>query len=197
MRDTGPESGQCAGAVAFEGEDVFEGVEDRLDPLADGGEVEAVVGLVLAGGSEHGSSQLADRPLELLAGVALVADDRLAASEGAGEQLAGDFSFGPVCGLEGERPWCAVGGEGAVQAHAPEEAGVGAAVAVAAGVGQLRPAGGLERAAYGDEAPKPQGGGDATCKARAPSCAPDTRVVCASWATLSIAWRSTPLACDS
>jgi hypothetical protein len=35
-----------AGAVALEREQVFAGPKDRLDALADGGEVEPVVGLV-------------------------------------------------------------------------------------------------------------------------------------------------------
>jgi hypothetical protein len=45
--DAFAQSGERAGAVAFEREQVFAGPEDRLDALADGGEVEPVVGLVL------------------------------------------------------------------------------------------------------------------------------------------------------
>jgi hypothetical protein len=42
------EVGEGACAVAFEGEDVFEGPEDRFDPLADRREVRV---MVLAGGA--------------------------------------------------------------------------------------------------------------------------------------------------
>jgi hypothetical protein len=45
--DACEESFDRAGAVALEREQVFAGPEDRLDALADGGEVEPVVGLVL------------------------------------------------------------------------------------------------------------------------------------------------------
>ena len=41
---------QGAGAVAFEGEDVFAGLEDRFDPLADRGEVRAACLSRLCGG---------------------------------------------------------------------------------------------------------------------------------------------------
>src|SRR5215211_807674 len=145
--DAGSEVGEGARPVALEREDVLEALEDGLDALADRGEVEPVVGLVLARRPQDEGSQLADRGLEFAARVALVADDRLAAAERPGQQLEGDLAFGPVGWLEGERSRGAVGGEHAVQAHAPEETAVRAAVAVAAGVGELGAAGGLERAA--------------------------------------------------
>ena len=41
-----------SGAVAFEGEEVFAGVEDRFDPLSDWREVRPVGGFVFAAGSD-------------------------------------------------------------------------------------------------------------------------------------------------
>ena len=49
MRSLMPVEG--AGAVAFEGEQVFAGPEDRLDPLPDRCEVRAVSGFVFAAGA--------------------------------------------------------------------------------------------------------------------------------------------------
>src|SRR5450755_2680307 len=48
--DAGSEAVQRAGAVAFEGEDVFGGPVDRFDPLADRREM----GLVVVGGGRVG-----------------------------------------------------------------------------------------------------------------------------------------------
>jgi hypothetical protein len=44
------EAGEGAGAVAFEGEEVFTGPEDRFDPLADRREVRPGAGFVLGRG---------------------------------------------------------------------------------------------------------------------------------------------------
>ena len=52
---------QGASAVALQGEDVLAGPEDRLDPLADRGEVKAVVGLVLSGRPDDRGLEVADR----------------------------------------------------------------------------------------------------------------------------------------
>src|ERR1700688_965150 len=62
--------GSCA--VAFEGEEVFAGPEDRLDPLPDWREVGALSGLVFAAGPDDRGVELADRVGELAAGVTLV-----------------------------------------------------------------------------------------------------------------------------
>jgi hypothetical protein len=60
--DAGGESVKGAGAVAFEGEQVFAGLEDRLDPLPDWGEVGAACGFVFALGSTiMASSSAAER----------------------------------------------------------------------------------------------------------------------------------------
>jgi hypothetical protein len=48
--DAGVEAVEGAGAVAFEGEEVFAGVEDRFDSLPDGCEVWAAAGFVFAAG---------------------------------------------------------------------------------------------------------------------------------------------------
>jgi len=47
--DPCPQSVQAAGVVAFEAQAVFEGEEDRLDPLSDPREDGTMAGLVLAG----------------------------------------------------------------------------------------------------------------------------------------------------
>src|SRR5579875_1775054 len=74
--DPGAEAVQGAGAVSFEGEDVFEGFEDALDALTDRREVWSLSGLVFAARSDHGRVQPRGGGLELSAGVALVGDDR-------------------------------------------------------------------------------------------------------------------------
>src|SRR5579884_1752767 len=60
--DAGAQAVQGAGAVAFEAEQVFAGLEDRFDPLPDRRQVRAAAGLVLAVRPD-------DRGLELGGGV--------------------------------------------------------------------------------------------------------------------------------
>src|SRR5271157_3075919 len=57
-----------AGAVAFEGEQVFAGPEDRLDPLPDRCEVRPLPGLVFASGTDEGGVEFADSLGERAAG---------------------------------------------------------------------------------------------------------------------------------
>src|SRR5262245_63258871 len=137
-RDACGEVAWGAGAVALEAEQVFAGLEDGLDALPDRGKVRAVVALVAAGGTDDGCAEGAHGVCELPAGVALVADDRLAAAQAAGEQRQRDLALGPVGCDEGCCAWGAVGGTKQVQAHAPEPARVASGVAVAAAVGELR-----------------------------------------------------------
>src|SRR5450755_1123391 len=75
-QDAFAEALEGAGAVAFEGQDVFGGPEDRFDALADRGQVWAVTGLVGAAGTDDHRVALGDVGGELAAGVALVADQR-------------------------------------------------------------------------------------------------------------------------
>jgi len=56
-----------AGAVAFEGEEVFAGADDRLDPLPDWGEMAALPGFVFAAVSHDSLVEFADSPGELAA----------------------------------------------------------------------------------------------------------------------------------
>ena len=73
---------------------VFEGPEDRLDALADRGEMRAVSGLVSAAGSQHhGAVAFGDGGGELFAGVALVGDDRLSAAQADRQQAQHDVAF--------------------------------------------------------------------------------------------------------
>ncbi len=83
--DAGAEAVQGAGAVAFEGEQVFAGLEDRFDSLADRCEVRAVAGFVSAARADDRRVELG-RCVRTRAGVALVADH----GEGAGARRAGE-----------------------------------------------------------------------------------------------------------
>ena len=56
--DVGSEAVEGAGAVAFEGEQVFAGLEDRFDPLSDWRQVRAASGFVFAAGSADGGVPL-------------------------------------------------------------------------------------------------------------------------------------------
>src|SRR6266487_3524022 len=80
-RQAGAEAVQGAGAVALEREDVLGGPVDRLDPLADRGEVQSLAGLVLASRALDRGVHGGEVGFELLAAEVLVADQ--------GEELAG------------------------------------------------------------------------------------------------------------
>src|SRR5579862_3815271 len=145
--DAGSEAVEGAGVVAFEPESVFEGPEDRLDVLADRGEVRTVSGFVFAGGSEDQRAVLVgDGGGEFAADVPLVGDDYFASVQADWEQSERDLAFFLVSGGEDRRSGGAVRGGEQVQAHAPEPAGMAAAVPVPAGVGELGSPGGLDRA---------------------------------------------------
>jgi len=85
--DAGSSAVEGAGVVAFQAEAVFEGEEDRLDALADPGQHRPAARLVFAGRAQD-PRPVALRGLgfELAAGIALVADDQLAAVQADGEQ---------------------------------------------------------------------------------------------------------------
>ena len=83
-----------AGAVAFEGEQVFACPEDRLDPLPDRGEVGSLSGFVFSAGPHDRRVEVADGVGELAAGVALVAEQCFAAvALAAGEQFESDLAL--------------------------------------------------------------------------------------------------------
>src|ERR671922_263846 len=92
--DAFAQSGERAGAVAFEREQVFAGPEDRLDALADRRQMRAGAGFVLAARSDDRGAALADGGGELAPGVALVAQQRLAAAAPAAlQQHQADVAF--------------------------------------------------------------------------------------------------------
>src|ERR1019366_332076 len=78
--DTFAQAVEGAGAVAFEGEEVFAGPEDALDALADRREVRTSAGLVFAARSDKRRVALADLGREVSSGVALVAQQCFAAA---------------------------------------------------------------------------------------------------------------------
>src|SRR5437667_3346349 len=71
--DAGCEPVEGAGAVAFEGQQVFAGLEDRFDALTDWCEVGAAGGLVFAARADDRGVECGGGGFELAAGVALVA----------------------------------------------------------------------------------------------------------------------------
>src|SRR4029079_19824816 len=54
--DAGEQVAGCSGAVSFEGEQVFAGPEDRLDPLPDRRQVRACLWLRASGGAAAGGA---------------------------------------------------------------------------------------------------------------------------------------------
>src|SRR3989442_6544719 len=132
LADAGAEAVEAAGAVAFEGEQVFAGVEDRSDRLSDRCQAQPGLGFVFAGGSGDERVELAGVVCELAAGVAFVADQgERAGSLDALQQGEASLAFGGFGGCQRERAWGAVEGEQAVQPEAPEVAAVACAVATA------------------------------------------------------------------
>jgi hypothetical protein len=95
-RDSCEQVARRARSVAFEGEQVLAGAEDRLDALPDGRQMDAVVWLGAASGAHDLGSQCRDLGRELAAGVALVTDDRLSSAEGLREDRESDLALGPV-----------------------------------------------------------------------------------------------------
>src|SRR5450830_611486 len=91
-QDALAQPGHGARPVAFQGEQVLAGPEDRLDALADGGQLRAAAGFVLARRPDDRGAQLGHPGRELTPGVALVAEQGLAARPlAAGEQLEATF----------------------------------------------------------------------------------------------------------
>src|SRR5271167_188049 len=144
LKDALAQAGQRPCAVAFEGEDVLAGPEDRLDPLADRCEVWAAPALVLASGSDDGGVHLSEMACELSPGVALVADQGHAAlTAGARQEFKGDFALIAFGGCHGDSSGGAIGREDRVQAKTPKETAVACAIAVVSGVPERRALDGL------------------------------------------------------
>src|ERR671925_2228012 len=136
---SGPEAVQGAGAVAFEGEDVFGGPVDRLDPLADRREVQALAGLVFAAWAMDRDVEGGEVGFELLAAEVLVADQReelAGLSLAARAQLQADLLLVDLRRGQCHRPGGAVHREQGVQPETVEVAAVAGAVAVVGRVGQ-------------------------------------------------------------
>src|ERR1019366_2547226 len=147
LEDAFSDPWERAAAVAFEREKVFEGPEDRLDALADRREMDASFGFVFAARPHDRGVQLADLAREVAAGVALVAQQRLAArAVGAGEQFEADFALVTLGRGERKPSRGAVRREDRMQPEAPEVAGMTGAPAVIGGVGERRALDGLTAA---------------------------------------------------
>src|SRR5487761_1227110 len=126
-----------SGAVALEGEEVFEGPEDRLDALADGCEMRAAARLVFAARPHDPGFESLQVTLEVFAAEVLVADQD---QHLAGQPLAtsdhlqaNDFLVDLWRGQR-ECPRRAVHREQGVQPETPEVAAVTGAVPVVSGV---------------------------------------------------------------
>ena len=88
------ETGQGAGTVVLQGEQILAGREDGFDTLARRSEVRALSGLIPAFRADHGSFQLLDGRGELSARIALVTKQDLPSfSWAAAEQFQADLSF--------------------------------------------------------------------------------------------------------
>src|SRR5215218_8889962 len=142
--DSRPEPVWCLGEVVFELKLVFEGVDDRLDPLADEADRRLrAVGLVGAAWAHNEAAEFAHGLLELVPGEALVADDDLAGDRLAGEQVECRLALRRVRGDEVEVTNAAVRAADEDELHAPVEARVGGRVAEAAPRRQLGAVDGL------------------------------------------------------
>lgn len=119
--DAGVEAVEGAGAVAFEGEEVFAGLEDRFDPLPDRCQVRPAGLLVFAAWPDDRRFELGGGVFEVGSGVAFVADDgQRACAFAAGEEAEADLALGCFRGGECQGARGAVEREQAVQAEAPE-----------------------------------------------------------------------------
>src|SRR5680860_59075 len=123
LGDALAQAGKGAGAVALEGEQVLAGEEDRLDPLADRGQVRPMARLVTAAWAHDRGAQGIDALGEGAPGIALVAhDDPPRARLQAPDELKPDLALVTLGRGQAERPRGAIGREQAVQPESPEEA---------------------------------------------------------------------------
>jgi hypothetical protein len=88
------EAGEGAGAVTFERQELFAGPEDALDALADRGEVCSSSGFVAAQWADDRRARSLTSAAKSRPGVALVAEQDVAAlALAAGQQVEGDVAF--------------------------------------------------------------------------------------------------------
>src|SRR5664279_1300465 len=119
----GAQGVQFSSAVGFEAEHLLGGLEDALHTLADGRQVRAAAGFVLASGAEDEGAESRGVALKVPAGVALVADDRdRAVVVKAAEHVQADFALADLRARQRQRPGSAVEREDPMQPEAPEEA---------------------------------------------------------------------------
>jgi len=134
------ETGQGACSVAFQGEDVLAGVENGFDPLAKRSKMRTFSGLVPTLGPNHGSLQVLGGRGELPARVPLVGKEDLPSFALAhAEEFESHLPFVPFGRAKHIGPRSAIACKHAVQAHAPEVAGVTRTVAVVTDIGKGRP----------------------------------------------------------
>src|SRR5918996_1646476 len=150
-----PDALDGVGAVAFQAELVFEGVEDRLDPLADPAQVAEPGRLISPVGADQPRVQLSDHLLERPAGEALVAQDDHARAQdvlagGVVQQAPGNLALTPsrVCQGPGHRHPVRAGQH--IQLETPGPAAVATVIAVAGPAGQRRTLAGLAALPTGD-----------------------------------------------
>jgi len=132
------QAGQSTSSMAFQREQILAGPEDRFDALADGSQVGAASGIVPSRRTHDEDAVLGGGGGELAPGVALVADQDLAAVRRAPEELERHLAFAAGGIGERERPGRAVGSSQQMQAQAPVPARVSGAVAVAGRVCERR-----------------------------------------------------------
>jgi hypothetical protein len=118
------QAGEGASAVSLEGEEVFAGPEDRFDPLSDRCEVWSLPGLVFAARTHECGVALGDLGGEVAAGVALIAEQRLAAvALAAVQQDQADLALIKLGGAQLQGAWGAVGREDRGRSESPRSSG--------------------------------------------------------------------------
>src|SRR5829696_2212458 len=155
LSDPDPGAVDGVGAVAFQAELVFEGVDDRFDPLADAAQVAEPGGFIGPVGADQPGAQPTHVLFEGAAGQSLVGQDDHAGPQhllagGLVQQALGDLAF-PGGGV-GQAPSHrhAVRAGQHIQLEAPVPARVAAVIAIAGPAGQVAAAHGLAAGAAGD-----------------------------------------------
>src|SRR5918993_5694031 len=155
LGDPDPDALDGVGAVAFQAELVFEGVEDGLDPLADPAQVAEPGRLISPVGADQPHLQLRDQLREGPAGEALVAQDDHAWAQdalagGPVQQGFGDLALtlSGVGQAPGHRHPVRAGQH--IQLEPPVPAAVAGVIAIAGPAGQRRTLAGLAALAAGD-----------------------------------------------